>query len=209
MGISKAKGNRYEIKVARTISNWIFNDSNILWKDSTSGGRKIIYKGDVVPANAHEFPWSVWPFLFEVKNGYKGNVPNLMNQNKLREWLIKLLNERDEKQFMPILIAQFHCQIPITVTPILFDIYCDLSLVQEYQNEYHTFYVYKFKDLITADFFQITPTYILDYIAENNKKYSLQIENNQIEINKQQSSKKRKKSSAYDGIEDLLGDIIS
>lgn len=205
MSRSKAKGNRYEIKTAKIISKWIFNDPNILWKDSTSGGRKVIYKGDVVPSKAHEFPWNVWPFLFEVKNGYKTNIPTLMNQNKTKEWMVKLLQERDEHQFLPILIAQFHYHIPIVITPILFDIYCDLSLLQEYNNEYHTFYVYKFKDLITANFFEVTPIYILEYIRNNNKTYSLH-PNDQTKSNKKRSSKK---TNNYEGIEDMLGEIIS
>lgn len=211
MARSKAKGNRYEIKVARIISEWIFGDKNILWKDSTSGGRKIIYKGDVVPANAHEFPWSVWPFLFEAKNGYKTHVPTLMNQNKVREWLVKLLEEKDENQFIPILVAQFHCQIPIVVTPLLFDIHCDLCLMQEFEGQHHMFYVYKFKDLITTNFFHVVPKHVLQYIEENNKKYSLEMETNaQLPSNTKPSSKNRpKKSGKYDGIEDALGEILS
>lgn len=199
-GRGKAKGNKYEIKVSREMSQWMFNDPNLLWKDSTSGGRKKIYRGDIVPAKAHEFPWNIWPFLFEVKNGYKDHIPTLMNQNKLREWLIKLLKELDTCQYIPILISQFHRQTPIFITTLMLNFYCDVSLIQMYNNTYYTFYVYNYRNLITYDFFETLPEELKTHIQTSSR-------NEFSTIPKQKKPHHKKKQSA--DVSDVLGEILS
>lgn len=202
-GRGKAKGNRYEIKVSREISTWMFNDPNLLWKDSTSGGRKKIYRVDIVPAKAHEFPWNVWPFLFEVKNGYRDHIPTLMNQNKLREWLCKLLAELDSTQYIPILVAQFHRQIPILVTTMILNYYCDVSLIVTHNHAYYTFYIYRYKDLLSGNFFEIIPHDLSLHIHQN-----MRSEQSTIPKPSKTTRKKSNKNKTAD-ISDVIGDIIA
>lgn len=164
---SKAKGNAFEIKLAKSLSNWMFDNPNILWRDSTSGGRKVIYNGDVIPSQVDEYPWKTWPFLIEAKHGYKDFIPTLMNQDKVRFWLNKLLSERTEKQFIPILIAKFHnSRMTMFITNLLLNSYCDICLKQYFTNDdtWYDFYIYNFDSVISEPFNDIMPQDILELL---------------------------------------------
>lgn len=151
---SKAKGNAFEIKLSKLLSTWMFNNPDVLWRDSTSGGRKIIYNGDIIPAQVETFPWKSWPFIIESKHGYKEFIPTLMNQSKLRFWLSKLMEERTETQYIPILIAQFHRHPPIMVTTLFLEVYCDvmMKVVSESEQLIFDFFVYDFTRVLSTPF---------------------------------------------------------
>ena len=204
-GYSKQKGNKYEIKIARKLSKWMFNDADVLWRDSTSGGRKQIYNGDIVPAKAHSFPWKVWPFLFELKNGYKAHIPTLMNQTKLREWLVKLVQERTEEQYIPVLIAQFHFQIPIMVTPMLLNFACDTCLIQAVDGFYYQFYVYHFNEVTKEPFHHILPQDVKDKLAGNMKNV---VEMQAPKGTDKEDRKVKNKVSQQEEIGDIIGQIM-
>ena len=164
---SKAKGNAFEIKLAKSLSTWMFGSPNILWRDSTSGGRKVIYNGDVIPSQVDEYPWKTWPFLIEAKHGYKEFIPTLMNQDKVRFWLNKLLSERTEKQFIPILIAKFHnSRMTMFITNLLLNAYCDICLKQfsTSDNLWYDFYIYDFDAIISESFNEVMPQDILNLL---------------------------------------------
>lgn len=173
-GAQKSKGNRFEHKMSKKLGNWMFGDQYMLDKDPTSGARKLIYKGDIVPVKAHEFNWSCWPFLFECKDGYKNNIPTLMNQSLVREWLYKLLSELDQtSQFIPMLIAQFHgYKTPILLTTLVLNFYTDISMLVAYENEYYQFYIYNFNEIIKSNFYEVLPDDVkqLLYSRKDDKK---------------------------------------
>ena len=164
---SKAKGNAFEIKLAKLLSIWFFNDPDILWRDSTSGGRKIIYNGDVIPAQVDKYPWKTWPFIIEAKHGYKEFIPTLMNQDKVRYWLNKLLSERTEKQFIPILIAKFHnSRMTMFITTMLLNAYCDICLKQysTSDDQWYDFYIYDFDNILNEPFNEVLPSEIIEIL---------------------------------------------
>ena len=203
----KAKGNNFERKVARQVGLWFFNDQSMLWRDSTSGGRKVVYKGDVIPAKAHEFPWGCWPFLFEAKSGYKEHTPTLMNQNKVREWLVKLISELDQQQSIPMLVAQFHSYQPILLTTTLFDFYSDVSLMVRYNDYYYQFFVYNWNLILKSKFYEICPKDLFEFISKRKQPIATsQMTESSEKINN--STPKNSSNSKYSGIEHLLGDII-
>lgn len=152
---SKAKGNSFEIKLSKALSTWMFNNRDILWREPTSGGRKIIYNGDIIPANLEEFPWKTWPFIIEAKYGYKQFIPTFLNFNKVKYWLNKLLNERTEIQYIPLLICQFHAHSPILITNQILNHFCELSIILDYNTEYLPFYIYNFKSLLEQPFIDV------------------------------------------------------
>lgn len=163
---SKAKGNSFEIKTAKMLSNWMFNDDpNILWRDSTSGGRKVIYNGDIIPASVDKFNWRIWPFIIETKHGYKDHIPTFMNFKKVKEWLVKLLSERTETQYIPILIAQFHNCHSILITTMILQVYCDISLkILGLDNNFYDFYIYDFKSVLDSNFEKTIPPELYNFL---------------------------------------------
>lgn len=179
-GRSKNKGNRYERQEAKKLSTWMFNEPNILYRHEDSGARKVVYTGDIIPKDVENFEWDFWPFVVELKNGYKDHVPTLMKQTMVRKWMVKLLSERTITQKLPLLICQFHYQIPILLTTLLLDAYCDISLIQEYNGTYEVFYVYKYKDLLNVNFFDVMPSWFKSTIykdPENNLASKINVEN--------------------------------
>lgn len=169
MTLGKTKGNQFERKMARTLGSWIFSDEEMLWRDSTSGGRKQIYRGDIVPAKAHGYPWNTWPFLIELKYGYKNHIPTFNSQTKLREWLSKLLSELDDLQGIPILIVQYHRQKPLLITTLTLNFYNPLSINIIYDDKVYNFFVYNFDQLLLYEFNTLLPEGFLEYVTDNFK----------------------------------------
>jgi hypothetical protein len=119
-GKSKAKGNAFENKIAKTLSKWMFNDDpNLLSRSITSGAKKSAYLGDIVPQM--QLPWKNWIFNIECKHGYKGNIPNLNNQTIVRGWLDKVIIERDTQELIIYLIIKFHGYSTILLTDLPFE----------------------------------------------------------------------------------------
>ena len=87
-------------KVAKELGVWMFNDRDMFCRHLTSGARKNVYVGDIVPQKniPLDFNNGIVPFLIECKNGYKANIPNLNNQTLIRQWLTKALLEKNYNQ---------------------------------------------------------------------------------------------------------------
>ena len=163
----KAKGNRYERKVAKELSNWIFDDPTILYKHEDSGARKVVYTGDITPKHISKYPWDLFPFVFECKNGYKNQIPSIMNHNHLRQMLRKLLSERSDEQRIPIFIAQYHHQIPILMTTISLNLVpYSLAIALEYEGGTEFFYVYKYKEVLSQNFYKVMPDWFNEVIEK-------------------------------------------
>lgn len=102
---SKEKGNRNERKIAKELSKWMFNDETILFRDATSGARKVAYSGDVVPIK--QMPkWKKFLFFMELKCGYNNDIATFYNQKLLTDWIIKAASELTEEQYILLLIIK-------------------------------------------------------------------------------------------------------
>lgn len=218
--ISKEKGNKFERKISRQLSSWMFGDKNVLYRDSSSGARKSIYCGDVVPANAHKFPWTIWPFFFELKNGYKNNIPTLSNQSQIHKWLNKLYGELTSEQFIPMLITQFHYQAALLITNIQLNVICEVCLAVPIKDQYYIHYVYPLDTIFQYNFYQCLPENINNYIMSSfkNTNYltAIKVEEQPEKINeldefsvitKNKDPKKIIKNN-YETIGNIVGDII-
>jgi hypothetical protein len=162
--IGKDKGNQFERHISRELSTWFFNDKGLLWRESTSGARKVdAYSGDVVPSNVEKFSkyWNMWPFIIECKSGYRQHTATLSNQTKVREWLCKLLNERIGNQIIPMLIIRFYSQPTILLTTLQLETWCNLSLALKQGGTINIFYIYLLSDLLKTDFYEIIPNDVL------------------------------------------------
>jgi len=212
----KSKGNKYERDTAKKLSNWMFGDPVVLYRHEDSGARKVVYTGDIIPKSLSKFTWRIFPFVIECKNGYKDNIPNLMNQNHLRLWLKKLLSERTDEQRIPFFIAQYHCQIPILLTTIILKHNYQLALMTD-ENEF--FYVYRFNDLLKLNFMSIMPDWFSDVIKKDVIQHNIINPDDVIEIaEKITEPKKETKKQPNNNVEDkqltkkeqneILGEII-
>jgi len=163
----KSKGNKYERDTAKKLSKWMFNDPTILYKHEDSGARKVVYNGDITVKHVSKYPWKIFPFVIECKNGYAQNIPTLMNQNHLKKWLVKLLNERTDEQRIPLFIAQYHHQIPILMTTVILNFGYQLALVVPHKGVNEFFYVYKFNELMKRDFLEMMPDWFTDVVKKD------------------------------------------
>lgn len=164
---SKAKGNSFELRLSKLLSEWMFNEKDLLWRDSTSGGRKVIYNGDIVPAKVENFPWKYWPFIIEAKYGYKPFIPTFFNFEKIKHWLKKLLNERTETQHIPLLIVQFYNRRPLLITNILLNSFCEICITVLINDNYDIFYIYDLKTLLSERFDKIFPNELYEPLILN------------------------------------------
>jgi len=159
----KSKGNKNENREAKKLGIWFFNDKDVLYRHENSGARKNVYVGDIIPKKIENFPWKYWPFIIELKHGYKDNIPTFCNSRKtLNLWLHKLISEKTEKQYIPLLIIQYHRCQPIIFTTIIFDFYSILAYPVLSDDIYHLFYLYDYNLLLKEDFYKITPKDILN-----------------------------------------------
>lgn len=151
---AKSKGNLYENKIAKELGTWIFGDKYMLGRHITSGAQKHTYVGDIVPHKRipEWFNGGEWNFLIECKNGYKNNIPNLNNQNIIRQWIKKSIQERTGTQSIIYLIVSFHGYSPLLITDIPFNLTADLIINHKEKGETIQFHLYRFKELIEYNF---------------------------------------------------------
>lgn len=206
----KSKGNKYERETAKKLSKWMFDDPTILYKHEDSGARKVVYNGDITPKHISKYPWPIFPFVIECKNGYANNIPTLMNQNHLRKWLKKLLEERTDEQRIPLFIAQYHHQIPILMTTIILRHSYMLALNVHHKDGSDFFYVYKFNELLKRDFISIMPDWFPDVIKNDDDQQMT--EKNTVEekdsIPEEIIDKPLTKKEENKIIGDIIGDVL-
>ena len=146
---SKNKGNRFERSIAKELSKWMFDDDTILFRDSTSGGRKVAYSGgDIVPVKQMT-KLDQFSFHIEVKHGYSGsNIATFYNQKLLRDWLIKAESELTTNQYILMLIVKHNFK----QTYVIFNRNLSIlpwSLAININNK--SYYSYMYKDLLSSD----------------------------------------------------------
>lgn len=156
---SKSKGNSEERKVAKQLSEWFFNDINVLKRHPDSGATKSCYCGDVIPMKQLINYWEYdWPFIVEVKTGYESFSPTFYNYTKIEEWFIKALNEGIENnQSIVLLITRFKGKKPLLITNyyiknILFKVIIpclniDKNIIYTYVYDYNELLNYKYQHI--------------------------------------------------------------
>lgn len=148
----KQKGNAEERKIAKILSNWIFNDPNTLRRHPDSGATKYCYCGDIIPMKQIDI---IWPFMIEVKTGYPKFLPTFYNYSKVQEWFLKAYYEgKQNNQNIVLLIMRFKNKKPLLATnhyidKIVFNIIFPIFLEED--NCYLPIYVYNFEELIKQD----------------------------------------------------------
>jgi len=161
---SKQKGNRYENKIARILSKWIYGDPTILGKTRGSGSIKYAWRGDICPQKDLPELWKGYPFYIEAKHGYKHRVPTLYNFSIIQEWLTKAIHDQPENQPILFLVCKFHRQrghLLFSNTYLNFE--CNIAL----NINSKLFYLYKLEELIIYNFFSIMdPEVIKPWISE-------------------------------------------
>jgi len=207
----KSKGNKYERETAKRLSKWMFNDNTILYKHEDSGARKVVYMGDITPKHVSKYPWHIFPFVIECKNGYAQNIPTLMNQNHLRKWLKKLLDERSDEQRIPFFIAQYHHQIPILMTNIVLRHHYLVALNVHHDGVNEFFYVYKFNEILKKDFLAVMPDWFPDVIKNNDSQSTT--EKNTVNENNESTpeeliDKPLTKKEQNKILGDIIGDVL-
>jgi hypothetical protein len=151
-GKSKKKGNKYENDIAKALGIWMFNDKDSLCRSITSGARKTVYTGDIVPQK--QLPNGNFMWHIECKNGYKNRIPSFNNFTLVEEWLIKCLEDVNfERQPLIWLICRFHGYSSIVFTNCPFkNISWNLCVNIAHNNLYNYFYNYKLDNLFDHDF---------------------------------------------------------
>jgi len=154
LGGQKQKGNLFENKCAKMLSNWMFGNPNMLNRSITSGAKKNAYLGDIVPQM--QLLWTTFPFIIENKHGYKGNIPNLNNQNIVRNWIDKVINERGNQELIIYLIIKFHGYSTLFATDVSFEgIVAPIILNHQMNGTVIPFFFYNFGELLTKDFYEL------------------------------------------------------
>lgn len=154
----KEQGNREERKQAKKLSGWMFGDEHMLKKQSDSGALEIIWSGDVVPMKQMPDEWNKrWPFLMEVKNGYKKHYPDFWKYGQLAGWVKKAYREsKTHNQHILFVTTQFYRRTALVTTN-----YCttalpfQVSFPVELDNQWKFMYVYRLKDMMSIDFKQV------------------------------------------------------
>lgn len=172
-GASKRKGNAFENKMAKLLSAWMFGDKNVLGRHATSGAQKDVYVGDVIPAKITSFNWSTWPFIVELKTGYKDDIPDFYSQGLIHKWIDKMFDEATDMQHTPFLITQFYRKPPLLITTLQLDFWSDILMSHKKDDIVHIFYVYKFAELMDTCFKNIAPKELMTYLLEAPKHKNL------------------------------------
>ncbi len=151
----KEKGNREERKQAKQLSTWMFNDKDVLKRQSDSGALELIWSGDVVPLKQMPLEWKTqFPFLIEVKSGYPKDLPSFWAYNKLSKWVQKsYIESKTHNQFIVMVITQFKSRpalismnyaIDILPYKVIFPVECE--------DKWLHMHVYNLKELLDIPF---------------------------------------------------------
>ena len=149
---NKKVGNQEEHKVAKLLSQWIFNDKYALKKHDTSGARKEVYTGDIVVQKP--IRWPVFFLNIEVKNGYENHYPDFWNYNLLLSWMKKCIkeSEKSKEQKLILIISQFkNRQKLLTTNYLVKTIPFKASFPIDWDKKSFAF-VYLLKDLTKHEF---------------------------------------------------------
>ena len=153
---SKKLGNAFERKIAKELSNWIYNDPHVLQREATSGGTKTVYVGDIFPVKQLNKNQPEWEYLVECKSGYEELTPTLLNFKIIKNWYLKAIKEIEysEKQKTIIIIANFKGR-----RGILFC--CDKELNEIFErtiiciqdnDNYYFLHCYNYKDILEYNY---------------------------------------------------------
>jgi len=106
---NKSRGNAYERKAAKMLSNWMFDDPVLLRRSADSGAQKCNYSGDIVPEGQLPEHWhNHFAFHIETKFGYPNHEPTFWKYEQMSKWILKSYKESQiHNQQIIWLITQF------------------------------------------------------------------------------------------------------
>jgi hypothetical protein len=142
----KEKGNRNERKIAVEMSEWMFGDKSILFRDASSGARKVAYVGDIVPVK--QMPWKYFPWFIEAKSGYNKDIATFYNQKLLREWIVKYTSQLTEEQSNLLLVIRHDHKQPFVICNKELTLLDWTLCIKVNEKKY---YSYLYKDLLEVD----------------------------------------------------------
>lgn len=151
----KRKGNSFENKCAKELSEWMFDDKNVLKKHPSSGGDKSIWSGDIIPLK--QINWNSYPFFIEAKHGYKDRLPTFYSWAIINEWMTKALLESSNsiEQHIVWIICKFHGKKTLLISTYPFDINIIIPMkILPYNDdgEIIWLYTYDYKTLLETNF---------------------------------------------------------
>jgi hypothetical protein len=116
----KRKGGAFERENAKELSKWIFEDSTILRRESSSGAIKDLLTGDIIPVgqipDSHGY-LRQWPFHIECKTGYKDDAPDFWKHSIIDKWYRKCVEEsKIHNQHIIFLICRFKNRRKLLIT---------------------------------------------------------------------------------------------
>lgn len=151
---SKDKGNQFERLISRQLSHWMFDTGNILYRQPTSGAKKDILLGDIIPIDQMPEGYRKFPFYIECKTGYAQEVPTFFNFNFVERVIKKIYKELEQfpNSFQRIILVimrfKFQRRIILFTNYLIPCIGWELCLL--INNQLH--YLYDYKKLMETDF---------------------------------------------------------
>jgi hypothetical protein len=146
---NKAKGNRFERSISATLSKWMFNDGTILYRSLSSGGRKVAYRGDVVPIKQLPDILPEFIFYFEVKSGYNSQISTLYDQRLVRAFIQKAELDMTDEQRVLWLIIKHDYKPPFVVTNTKIVAVDHMLILNLIESDY---YIYLLSDILGISF---------------------------------------------------------
>jgi hypothetical protein len=129
----------------------MFDDGNLLYRESTSGARKIAYSGDVVPYN--KLPISKWPFIVECKHGYENYSARFSKFDIIIKWINKANKEKTKEQHLLLLVVRFPSEKILFIT----EFPSKNNVHRLTVNSDKIYYVYYLDEITSSNFFEVFP----------------------------------------------------
>jgi hypothetical protein len=156
---SKEIGNKFERKVAKELSNWIYDDPHVLKREPTSGAVKHVYSGDIFPMKQIRNDQPGWTLLVECKYGYAQFTPTLLNYKIIEGWYLKAKSEANETDVQKtiMLICNFKGKrgILLCTNKELSTIYCKCVLCIRNSGSVEWVFCYDYKEMLKYSYNEI------------------------------------------------------
>jgi hypothetical protein len=163
--LNKKRGNAWEGKLAKDLSEWIFSDCNVLKRHPSSGAEKSVYSGDIFPMK--QISWKCFPFHIEAKTGYEKNAHPFGATKQILSWYSSAYEKINKSNFesniwiiwkIPNKGNLFCIDYELKTINSKFKIQTDINNNQ--------IFVYELNDVIKLDFYNISEIHRKEIICE-------------------------------------------
>ena len=158
---NKEKGNSFERLISKDLSNWMFGCPNVLYRQPTSGAKKDILIGDIIPIDQMPPGFNKFPFYIECKTGYPQELPTFFNFSFIEKVIKKILGElsnRKTPSFQQILLViirfKYQRKIVVFTNCLIPSLKWEVCLLIDNDK---IFYMYDYKKLLQQDFLTCFP----------------------------------------------------